>query len=87
VLIISSINVQSCSVPYIRHSNFLKQFGTNLKKIRKEKGLSQEYIAFNSELSVNQIGRIERGEINTSLSTVYEIAQTINVDIKELFDF
>lgn len=87
MLINFNINAHSCYVPYIRHEDFLKRFGANLKKIRNKKGMSQEYIAFNSELSVNQVGRIERGEINTSLSTIYEIAQTINVDIKELFDF
>lgn len=76
-----------CHVPYLRHDDFLKKFGANLKKIRNERGLSQEFISFNSELSVNQIGRIERGEINTSLSTVYEIAQTIGIDVKKLFDF
>lgn len=74
-------------MPYIRHDAFLKKFGANLKKIRNEKGVSQEYISFNSELSVNQIGRIERGEINTSLSTIYEIAQTLGIDVKLLFEF
>ncbi len=72
---------------YIRHEEFLKAFGNNLKKIRLTKGFSQDEIAFNSELSTNQIGRIERGEINTSLSTIYEIAKTLNLNVKELFDF
>ena len=72
---------------YIRHDRFLKKFGKNLKRIRLEKGLSQDDIAFESEISTNQVGRIERGEINTSLSTLYEIAKTLNIPIKELFDF
>jgi len=72
---------------YIRHDKFLKKFGFHLKKIRLEKGFSQDDIAFNSELSTNQIGRIERGEINTSLSTIYEIAKTLDIDVKDLFDF
>ena len=72
---------------YIRHENFLKKFGANLKRIRLEKKFSQDDIAFNSELSTNQIGRIERGEINAGISTLYEIAQTLDVDIKDLFDF
>ena len=52
-----------------------------------EKGLSQDDIAFESEISTNQVGRIERGDINTSLSTVYEIAKTLDIPVKELFNF
>ena len=72
---------------YVRHERFLKKFGVNLKRIRLEKGLSQDDIAFDSNLSTNQIGRIERGEINAGLSTIYEIAKTLNIQVKDLFDF
>ena len=70
---------------YVRHERFLKKFGANLKRIRLEKGLSQDDIAFDSNLSTNQIGRIERGEINAGLSTIYEIAKTLNIQVKDLF--
>jgi transcriptional regulator with XRE-family HTH domain len=35
----------------------------------------------------SQIGRIERGEINTSVSHISLIAKALKVNIKELFDF
>jgi transcriptional regulator with XRE-family HTH domain len=74
-------------VAFLKHKDFLILFGKNLKRIRIEKGMSQEDIAFNSKISVNQIGRIERAEINTGLSTIFELAKTMKVEIKELFDF
>jgi DNA-binding XRE family transcriptional regulator len=74
-------------VAYLRHNDFLKNLGENLRNIRTSKGLSQEDIAFNTELSTNQIGRIERGEINTGICTLYEIAVYLNIPVKELLDF
>ena len=72
---------------YIRHDIFLKKFGQNLRKIRLSKDLSQDEISFNTNVSTNQIGRIERGEINAGISTLYEIAQFLDVPVKDLFDF
>jgi transcriptional regulator with XRE-family HTH domain len=74
-------------VAYLRHIDFLKAFGENLRRIRLAKGISQEEVAFSSNLSTNQVGRIERGEINAGLSTIYELAQTLGVPVHELFLF
>jgi len=49
--------------------------------------MSQEQLAFKSNISVNQIGRIERGEISTTISTVYLLSEILEVELKELFDF
>ena len=69
---------------YIRHTDYLIRVGERVKEIREEKGLSQHELSFRIEISRNQIGRIERGEINTSLSALYEIATGLEVDIVEL---
>jgi transcriptional regulator with XRE-family HTH domain len=74
-------------VKQLRNEKFLKAFGANLSKFRKAKGFSQEKLAYESGIELRQIGRIERGEINTGLSSVILIAETLNVDVKELFDF
>jgi transcriptional regulator with XRE-family HTH domain len=70
---------------YIRHDNVIKQVGINLRKIRMDKGVSQEQLSYDTEISINQIGRIERGQINTSVSTLYEISSALDIDIQELF--
>ena len=71
---------------YLRDEEGLKQFGNRLRKIRIEKGFSQEDLAYSSELALSQIGRIERGVINTSLSTIFVIAKTLNVKVSYLFE-
>jgi transcriptional regulator with XRE-family HTH domain len=72
---------------YLRHPEFMKVFGENLRRVRVAKCMSQDEVAFSSHLSTNQIGRIERGEINAGLSTIYELAQTLGVPVHELFQF
>jgi transcriptional regulator with XRE-family HTH domain len=74
-------------VKYLRDEEGIKQFGERLRKIRIEKGFSQEALAYSSGLTLSQIARIERGLINTSLSTVFVISRTLQIDLKYLFDF
>ncbi len=76
-----------CCVGYYRNDKFLKQFGTNLKKTRLVKNMSQEDLAFEAELDLTQIGRIERGVTNTSISLVFKIAKALKVPVKDLLDF
>ena len=49
--------------------------------------MSQEYLADEAGIPVSQIGRIERGEINTTISTAYLLATKLGVSINDLFDF
>lgn len=70
----------------LRNTDFLISFGKNLKKIRLEKGFTQEKLAFSIGIEISQISRIERGILNTSISTIKAIADTLEVPIKDLFD-
>lgn len=72
------------STPY---NKYLKQLGNNLRRIRKEKGLTMEILANEAEIEYRQIGRIERGEVNTSIISLLRIAEILKVDIKVFFEF
>ncbi|MFM8913325.1 MAG: helix-turn-helix domain-containing protein, partial [Flammeovirgaceae bacterium] len=65
----------------------IETFGIHLKSIRTERGLSQEELANDADIPINQIGRIERGEVNPSLSTLYSIASALNLKLPELLKF
>lgn len=69
------------------YDNYLKKVGDNLRRIRKEKGLSMEFVANEAEIEYRQLGRIERGEINTTIISLLRIAEILKVDMKVLFDF
>jgi len=72
---------------YKRNDQGIKAFGKNLKKVRSEKKITQEQLAFDTGLELSQIGRIERGVINTSISNVFEIAMALGVEPVELWKF
>jgi len=75
------------SVKYIRDEKFLKDFGINLRKVRKRKSITQEKLAFSIGIEISQISRIERGILNTSISTIKAIANDLDIPVKDLFDF
>ena len=49
--------------------------------------MSQQDLANDCNVSKRQIGRIERGEINTTLRTIVIIANALQIEPKELLDF
>ena len=63
----------------IRDDKFLNNFGKRVKKIRMEKGMSQNELSFESDIPKSQIVRIEQGEINTGISSVVAIAKALKV--------
>ena len=60
-----------------------KQVGKNLARIRKEKGFSQESLAFECELHRTYISGIERGIRNPSILILDKIAKALKVEPKE----
>lgn len=64
---------------------FIIEVGKKIQVKRKELNLSQETLSFDADIPRNQIGRIERGEINTSLITLFKISKALNIDIIDLF--
>ena len=72
---------------YRRNDKFIKAFGKNLAQLRKSKKISQEELAYSTELELSQIGRIERGTINTSISNICLLAEALNIRPQDLFDF
>ena len=67
--------------------NVLREFGRHLKAQRNRAGLSQEKLAEKIGLSYGQvIGTIERGEVNTSLTTIIAIMNALDIDFEKLFN-
>ncbi len=60
------------------------ELGRNIRKIRKEKNLSQEKLALMCGLDRSYMGRIERGEVNITVLELYEISKVLEIDIRIL---
>lgn len=65
----------------------LIKFGDNLRKLRLEKGYSQEQLANELGVEVSQISRIERGVINTSIVMLHSISNILDFSVSKFFDF
>ena len=65
----------------------IKDFGENLKKIRMGKGLSLRQLADIADLNFGNIGDIELGKVNPSLTTIVTLAAALGVSRTDLMDF
>ena len=78
---------------YIEYTNeeiqeFHKKIAANIRKIRKEKGISQLDLALTiGHKSMSTIGKIEAGLENKhyNIEHLYKIAKALDVDICEFF--
>ncbi len=59
-------------------------FATNMRRIRREKGLTQEQVAEAAELHPNYISSVERGERNISICNIARIAVALGVSMEAL---
>lgn len=64
----------------------LIDFGNRIRKLRKDRNLSQEELSFKANLHRTYIGMIERGEKNITLLNIEKIAKALDINIKDLFD-
>lgn len=67
--------------------NFLKIFGKHLAEIRRKKNISQDQLAFDADIDLGTLSKMERGLLNISIYNAYKIAIALNIQYKELFSF
>ena len=56
----------------------------NLRVLRKQKGLSQEELAFQAGINRNYVGQIEREEKSPTVDMIEKLAMTTGVKPEEL---
>ena len=61
-----------------------RKFGEAVRRERMRRGLSQEELAFESELDRTYISSVERGKRNISLLNIYRIARALKVRPRDL---
>ena len=68
-------------------SDIKAQLGARIKELRKSKNITQEELVELIGSDTNNLSRIENGKKFMSAEKLSKIADALNVDIKELFDF
>jgi len=69
------------------HKKFLKDFGVNLTKLRKQHKITRVQLAFEMETHEKQLRLIEKGEINTGILSIYKIAQALHISTSDVLNF
>jgi transcriptional regulator with XRE-family HTH domain len=60
-------------------------FGVRLRALRTDRGWSQEEFAHRAELDRTYVSGVERGVRNPTLDVITKLADTLEIDIADLF--
>ncbi len=71
----------------ISEESFIANLGIHIRQLRERKNMSQQDLANDCNIPKNQIGRIERAEVNTTVRTLVKIANALEIHPKDLLDF
>jgi len=58
--------------------------GRVIRRVRKERGLSQEQLALTAGIDVSYLGRVERGDNNASVLALHSIADALGTTMTAL---
>lgn len=64
-----------------------QKLGDSIRSIRKERGISQEELAAKADIERSYMGKIERGEANASVATLFRISRSLKTNLSTLFAF
>ena len=72
-----------------KYNLYLIEIGLNVHRYRKLKSLTQEELAEKADVSRHTISNIENADKfqSMSLSTLFKIAEALEIPVKKLFDF
>lgn len=60
--------------------------GARIQKIRKMKGLTQDKLAENVNISPKYLSSVERGKENPTLNTLISLSESLKVNLDDFFD-
>ena len=64
---------------------FRKQLGQRIQQLRKEKGLTQENLSLESDISRSHIAMIEAGKRDITVSSMFKISRALGVTLSDFF--
>ena len=65
----------------------MNHFGENIKKFRELKNITRDAMCSSLKMSLSNYSKIERGEIDLTISRIHEIAQILEVDVAQILNF
>ena len=59
-------------------------FGEVLREVRKQKGYSQELLAYESGIERNYISLLELGKNNATIKIIFKLAKGLEIEVSDL---
>jgi len=64
-----------------------QQLGAKIQRVRKARKITQEDLASKIGVQTATVSNIEGGKTDTSVYTIFKIAQALRTHVRELFTF
>lgn len=58
----------------------------NVRRLRKERGLTQEQLALEADVALRYVGMVERGETNVTVGMLGKLAAVLGVEPARLLE-
>lgn len=71
----------------ISEGAFISNLGTQIRRIRERKNLSQQNLADLCNVPKSTIARVERAEVNVTIKTLVKIANALEISPLDFFTF
>ena len=80
------VDIASMAHNLFVNKDYLQKFANNLRKLRKERKLTQEDL-MSEKVSRSMVSLVELARTDLTVSTLKAIADSLGVKVKDLFDF
>jgi len=67
-----------------RQDTVLVALGAAIKRVRQSKHISQEKLALLAEVDRGYVGRVERGDNNVAILTLFKLVKALGISLSEL---
>lgn len=71
----------------IRNQEIITALGVRVKSLRKSQGLTMEKLCELAGIDSRQLGYIEHGQTNATVSTLFALSKALGISLQELIDF
>ncbi len=71
----------------LKEKKYVKKLGAKIIALRKEAGIKQKELSDLLDMDDGSLRRIESGRTNPTTTTLLKIADALNIQMKDLFDF
>ncbi len=79
------LNMYICNRLSYNFIHIMNNIGINIRRIREQKGLSQDYVAQSLDISQASYARMENEDTKITVDRLYKLAEIFEIEVTEFF--